>query len=318
MPRILVTGAAGFAGSHLVDALARTGAEVIAWARRAERLPDTDIHMQAVDLLDRRAVAEAMAAARPDVVYHCAGAAQSGSAWDRIGTTLETNVMGTAHLLEALRASAPRARVVVTGSALVYRPTSELLTEASAIGPVGPYAVSKLAQEMLALRAAADDLDVVVARSFNHIGPRQSPAFVASSVARQLALIEAGQSPPELLVGNLDASRDLTDVRDTVRAYIGLAAKGRRGEVYNVCSGRAVLIRDLVEALVQRTRVPVALVRDPARYRPVDVPVVVGSHARLSAETGWKPEIPLDRTLDDILDWWRRRTGASPARQAGT
>ncbi len=309
MPRILVTGAAGFAGSHLVDALAQTGADVIAWLRQPEHLADPRIRTQALDLLDRQAVIETMAAARPDVVYHCAGAAQAGSAWDRVGATLETNVMGTAHVLEALRASAPRARVVVTGSALVYRPTSALLTETSAIGPVGPYAVSKLAQEMLSLRATAD-LDIVVARAFNHIGPRQSPAFVASSVARQLALIEAGQSPPELLVGNLDASRDLTDVRDTVRAYIGLAAKGRRGEVYNVCTGRAVLIRDLVEALVARTRVPVAVVRDPARYRPVDVPVVVGSPARLSAETGWTPEIPLDRTLDDILDWWRRQTGA--------
>lgn len=316
MPRILVTGAAGFAGSHLVDALARTGEHVIAWSRRPERLSGTNIQTQGVDLLDRHAVAEAMAAARPDVVYHCAGAAQSGSAWDHIGATLETNVMGTAHLLDALRASAPRARVVVTGSALVYRPTSEVLTEGSAIGPAGPYAVSKLAQEMLCLRAAADDLDIVVARAFNHIGPRQSPAFVASSVARQLARIEAGQCPPELLVGNLDARRDLTDVRDTVRAYIGLAAKGRRGEVYNVCTGHAVVIRDLVEALVGRARVPVAIVQDPARYRPVDVPVVVGSPARLSAETGWTPDIPLDRTLDDILEWWRSQTGDS-ARHAG-
>lgn len=317
MRRFLVTGAAGFAGSHLVDALTRTGANVIAWSRRPQRLPDSGIETRGVDLLDRQAVAAAMAEARPDVVYHCAGAAQSGSAWARIGSTFETNVMGTAHLLDALRAAAPHARVVVTGSALVYRPSAEPLTETSPIGPAGPYAVSKLAQEMLSLRAAADDLDIVVARAFNHIGPRQSPAFVASSVARQLALIEAGQSPPELLVGNLEASRDLTDVRDTVRAYIGLAEKGRRGEVYNVCTGRAVVIRDLVDALVSRARVQVAVVPDPSRYRPVDVPVVVGSHARLTAETGWAPGIPLDRTLDDLLDWWRRQVAGSGAPQAG-
>ena len=310
MPRILVTGAAGFAGGHLLDALAPAGGDLTAWARRppgGAAVPGC--RWDAVDLLDRDAVLRAMTAARPDVVYHCAGVAQAGGAWDRIGQTLETNVVGTANLLAAIRRAAPGARVIVTGSALVYSPTTAILRESSPLGPAGPYAVSKLAQEMLALRAA-EDLDVVVARPFNHIGPRQSPAFVASSVARQLALAEAGRTPPELLVGNLEARRDLTDVRDTVRAYVALAGRGRRGEVYNVCTGRAVVIRDLVQGLAARTRVPVAIVHDPARYRPVDVPVVVGSAERLAAETGWQPAVPLDRTLDDLLEWWRQQVPA--------
>src|SRR5690606_22971585 len=134
--------------------------------------------------------------------------------------------------------------------------------------------------------------------------------FVASSVARQLALIEAGRTPPELLVGNLQARRDLTDVRDTVRAYVALAERGRRGEVYNVCTGRAVVIRALVQGLAARTRVPVAIVHAPARYRPVDVPVVVGSADRLAAETGWQRAVPLDRTLDDLVEWWRQQVPA--------
>ena len=310
--RALVTGAAGFAGSHLVAALEASGTSVVAWARRGGRRPPPGVEARwdAVDLLDGEAVRQALADARPDVIYHCAGAAQSGGAWDRIGQTFETTVGATARLLTAIRSVSPAARVLVTSSALVYRPSTGVLRESSPLAPAGPYAVSKLAQEMLALRAAADGLDLVVARPFNHIGPRQSAAFVASSVARQLALIEAGRAAPQLLVGNLEARRDLTDVRDTVRAYTCIAGRGTRGGVYNVCSGRAVVIRDLVQALASRSRVPVALVNDPARYRPVDVPVVMGSAERLFAESGWQPRIPLDKTLDDLLDWWRETVAA--------
>jgi GDP-4-dehydro-6-deoxy-D-mannose reductase len=160
---------------------------------------------------------------------------------------------------------------------------------------------------MLAGRAADRGLDVVIARPFNHIGPRQTAEFVASSVARQVALIERGQMPPALNVGNLSAERDFTDVRDVVRAYIAMAVVGARGDYFNVCSGRAVPIHDLVTGLVARSHVPIEIVVDPARFRPVDVPIVVGSAGKLRSVSGWTPEIPLDRTLDDLLDWWRAR-----------
>jgi GDP-4-dehydro-6-deoxy-D-mannose reductase len=159
----------------------------------------------------------------------------------------------------------------------------------------------------VALRAAEHDgLDVIVARAFNHIGPRQSPAFVASSLAKQIALIEAGRIDPTLFVGNLDPRRDLTDVRDTVRAYRALIDRGTRGLSYNVCRGEALSVRELIDALVAHARVPVKVVVDPERVRKVDIPVVLGSHARLTADTGWTPGVPLNQTLDDLLDYWRR------------
>lgn len=304
---VLVTGAGGFAGSHLIDLLGSRGATVTGWVHRALQPAATSapVIWHAVDLLDREAVARALERDRPSVIYHCAGVAQSSSAFDRIGVTFEVNVRGTANLLAGVERHTPGARLVVTSSALVYRHAAEPLHEGSPIGPAGPYAVSKLAQDTLAARAAARGLDVVVARPFNHIGPRQTADFVASSVARQVALIERGDMPPELRVGNLSARRDFSDVRDVVGAYVEMAEHAARGDCLNVCSGRAVAIHDLVHGLVARSRVPIEVVVDPARFHPVDVPVLVGSADRLRALTGWTARIPLDRTLDDLLDWWR-------------
>ena len=304
---MLVTGAAGFAGGHLVDLLAVTGASVTAWTHRPTARPPTQARAtwQSVDLLDRQAVDGALAAIEPSVIYHCAGVAQSASAGNRIGATFEVNVRGTANLLAAIERHAPDARVVVTSSALIYKHGADAHREDSPIGPAGPYAVSKLAQDTLAARAAQRGLDVVVARPFNHIGPRQSADFVASSVARQVALIERGHTPAELRVGNLSAARDFTDVRDVVRAYMAMAGHATRGDHFNVCSGRAVPIHELVHGLVARSRVPIEIVVDPARFHPVDAPVLLGSGQKLRHATGWTPEIPLDRTLDDLLDWWR-------------
>jgi GDP-4-dehydro-6-deoxy-D-mannose reductase len=307
---VLVTGASGFAGSHLLDLLETSGARLIAWSHRGghhkpDAAPGT---WRAIDILDAAEVERAVAEAAPDVVYHLAGDAQSGGSWDRLGATFAVNVRGTQHLLSAVARHAPSARVVVTSSALVYRPDDSPIGEDSAVKPESPYAVSKLAQETLALRAATlDGLDIVVARPFNHIGPRQSPAFIAASVARQLALIEAGRAEGQLRVGNLEAERDLTDVRDTVRAYQAIASKGPAGTVYNVCRGEGLRMKDLVQALVDRTRGPVEIVIDPARFRSIDVPRLVGANNRLRIETGWSPGISLDRTLDDLLEYWRQR-----------
>lgn len=307
---VLVTGAAGFAGSHLLDLLAGDDQPIVAWSRRGTPGPATGgerCTWRSVDVTIAAEVDRAIAESRPRLIYHCAGDAQSNRDAARVGTTLEVNVRGTQHVLDATRRHAGDARVIVTGSAMVYKPSPAPLTEDSAIAPAGGYPFSKLAQETLALRAARHDgLDVIVARAFNHIGPRQSPAFVASSVAQQIARIEAGRVEPRLLVGNLEARRDLADVRDTVRAYRALADRGVAGTAYNVCRGEAPMIRSLVEGLVARARVPVAIVVDPARLRPVDVPVLVGSHDRITAATGWRPEIPLEQTLDDLLSWWRQ------------
>jgi GDP-4-dehydro-6-deoxy-D-mannose reductase len=305
---VLVTGAAGFAGSHLVDLLVASGDEVVGWSHRGGRAPASmnGARWDAVDLLDADEVERAIGALRPAVIYHCAGRAATGGAWAQVGHTFAVNVRGTLNLLAAVERHAADARVVVTSSALVYHRSDAPIDESTPLGPEGPYAVSKFAQDRLAA-SFAGRVQVVVARPFNHIGPRQTADFLASAVAQQVAEIERGVRAREVRVGNLSAKRDFTDVRDVVAAYRQLAASGSAGEVYNVCSGRAVAAQTLVDGLIARARVPVAVVTDPARFRPVDVPVVVGSAARLNALTGWKPVIDLQQTLDDLLDWWRHR-----------
>lgn len=292
---VLVTGAGGFAGSHLVEHLTASH-RVVGWTR------------QTVDLLDRDRVRAAIRDLRPAQIYHCAGVPQVAESWRDTAQPLAGNVLATEHLLDALRRENVRCRVLVTGSATVYAPSAVPISETDPIAPASPYAISKLAQEQLALRAIQEDgLDVVVTRSFNHTGPRQTPAFVAPSMARQIALIERGALEPVIKVGNLDAQRDVTDVRDVVRAYAALMQSGETGIVYNVASGVARPIRAILDALVSRSRVPVRIEIDPARMRPNDVPIVVGNFSRLNASTGWRPEIPFDGMLDDLLSYWRER-----------
>ena len=303
---ILVTGAAGFAGSHLVDLLGGSGADVIAWHRPggSPAQPRAGVRWDAVDLLDQAQVRTAIDRARPDAVYHCAGAAHVGRAWDSTASTLATNVRGTHHVLRALELSGSRARVFVPSSALVYDASNEPLTEDHPLLPSNPYGVSKLAQEMLAVKSNPA-LAVTIARPFNHFGPRQDPYFVASGFARRIADIERGQWAPEISVGNLDARRDLMDVRDTVRAYQLILERGQPGRPYNVCSGHAITIRELLDRLIERARVPVNVKVDPARYRPNDTPLLLGDASRVRDELGWRAEIPIERTLDDLLEYWR-------------
>ena len=234
MKSVLVTGARGFAGRYLVEHLEQIGSAVTGWGR------------EHVDLLDRRAVAHAIAALRPDVVYHCAGAAHVGESFSNVADTLAANVLGTQHLLDALRQAGVSARVLITGSSLVYRQSTRALNEEDPTGPATPYAVSKLAQEMLGQRGIKEDgQQVLLTRPFNHTGPRQRPTYAAPAFAQQIALIEKGRVRPEIVVGNLDASRDLHDVRDTVRAYTTVVDRGEPGRIYNVCAGQAYKIRDV-------------------------------------------------------------------------
>lgn len=299
----LVTGATGFAGSHLLDRLGADGSRVHAWGHRGTPgAAAPSVSWTAVDLLDRAAVVEALQAARPSIIYHCAGLAHLQDAWREPARALRVNVMGTHNLFEAARDAGLSCGILVTGSAQIYRPGSAAATEDDPISPANPYAVSKLAQEMT---AAASPLTSWLARPFNHVGPRQSPAFATSAFAQQIAEIEAGRREPVLRVGNLDALRDTTDVRDTVRAYQAIAAGGRPRRPYNVCSGRAHSMRQLLDILLSLARVRVRVEVDPARLRPSDTPVILGSHARLTADTGWTPVIPIEQTMSDLLEYWR-------------
>lgn len=303
----LVTGATGFAGRHLVEHLLDRESRVAAWGHHGGRdLPasrDSGVAWSSVDLLDVEAVTRELSTLRPSAIFHCAGIADVHSAWRASTPALRVNAMGTHYLLEAVRRNALDIPVLVVGSALVYRSSTEAIDEESPIGPSTPYGTSKLAQELAALRASW--CQVFLCRPFNHAGPRQSDGYVTSSFARQIAEIEAGLREPVLEVGNLESMRDITDVRDTVRAYDLIVRRGQPGRPYNVCSGRAYRIGDLLTMLVARARVAIRVQTDPARLRPSDTPVVLGSFARLEAETGWRPLIPIEQTLGDLLDYWR-------------
>jgi GDP-4-dehydro-6-deoxy-D-mannose reductase len=310
-PTVLITGAAGFAGSHLLDLLGDDDVRVVAL-----RKPGIGAETQAaypavewveIDLLDRESVRRTVAELAPAAIYHLAGSPHVGQSWKAATETLSVNVLGTHHLLEGLRAEGLHSRVVVPSSAYVYRPAERALTEDDPVESTNPYAISKIATELAAARASRrDGIPVVVARSFNHIGPRQNPSFFASGVARQVALIEAGRIDPAIRVGNLESRRDITDVRDTVRAYRALAERGTPGQAYNVCSGQAHTMRDLLDGLVALARVRVSVEPDPERFRPNDTPLLLGDPSRIRRDVGWQPLIPIAQTLRALLDYWRQ------------
>ena len=272
------------------------------------------IRWETVDLLDRSAVGVALERCRPDLVYHLAGVAGVHGSWHHSLATLEGNVRGTLHLLDGIEQRGHGTKVLLPGSALVYKPSSSAITEEHALGPVSPYGLSKLAQEMLGRHACRGRLQVLLTRSFTHLGPAQDPTFAASSFAYQIARIEGGYQQPVLKVGSLGSRRDLTDVRDTVRAYVALMAHCVAGRPYNVCTGRSHLIGDVLDHLIALSRVRINRETDHTRLRPKDNPLLVGDPRRIAMDTGWKAEIPLKRTLQDLLDYWRNvvRTGWRP------
>ena len=307
-PSTLITGAAGFAGRHLLAHLKtrQPAGRIFAWSRRPPVEPDPAVEWRQVDITDRAAVSRTIVDTRPDRIVHLAGAPHVGQSWQDAATPLKTNVMGTHHLLEALRLFHPNCRVLVVTSAMVYRVSDASLDEEAALGPSSPYGFSKLAQDQLALAAAREDhLDVVVARPFNHAGPGQDPGFFLSSFAKQIALIEAGRLPAQLRVGNLDAERDVTDVRDVVEGYVRLLESGVTGRAYNISSDEAHRIGDLLDRLIRLARVPITRQIDPERLRPSDAPRLVGNSRRIRTELGWKPRRTTDAVLTDTLEYWR-------------
>ena len=295
--RALVTGARGFVGSWLTAHLVESGDEVVGIDHE-------------VEITDGEAVRAAMVEAAPDVVYHLAALASVGGSWADPSEVLRVNAHGTLQVLEAARSCDHPPRVLVTSSAEVYGAVPEQLlpvTEDAPLAPVTPYAASKVAAEYLGVQAhLAYGLPVLRMRPFNHVGPGQSSAFVVSALAERI--VEARRNgAPSIVTGNLTARRDLTDVRDVVRAYRLLAERGVAGEVYNVCSGRDVAIAEVARQMQLLAGVDLEFELDPALARPVDVPVVRGDYGKLHAATGWEPRVSLERTLQDVLDQWSQR-----------
>ena len=292
----LVTGGGGFAGAHLIQQLAHAGRTPAAPARSE------------LDLLDAEAVRRGVGQARPDAVFHLAAFSSPRRSWEHPDEALLTNIQMTLNVLEAVRTQAPGAALVLVGSGQAYGNAGLLpVTEEAPLEPLSPYAVSKAACDMLGRQyAVAHAMHVVRLRPFNHAGPGQADEYVLGSLASQVAAAELrGASEAVLRTGDTASARDFTDVRDVVRAYV-LAAEAEAG-AYNVCSGRRTTIGELIDLLDAEAHVPVRHEVDPQRLRTHDAGGICGSHGRLTAATGWKPEIPLEQTVRDTLAWWRRR-----------
>ena len=321
MRRVLVTGVTGFAGSHLVDYMAERGdAEIWGiqrWRSRTENIEHLRGSMKLVecDLRDAESTRDTIEQIKPDWIFHLAAQSFVPTSWKAPTESLTTNVLGQLHLFEACRRLGLKPRIQVACSSEEYGMVHEdelPIRETNPLRPLSPYAVSKVAQDMLGYQGWMSwKIDCVRTRGFNHEGPRRGPVFVASDFAKQIADIERGLKPPVIHVGNLEARRDFTDVRDMVRAYWLALEKCEGGEVYNICSGKAWRIRDVLDLLLGMTKQKIEVREDPARLRPSDVPVLLGDHSKFTDRTGWKPSIPFEQTLKDMLEFWRR---AEPAR----
>ena len=309
----LVTGIAGFAGSHLAECLLNAGREVAGLALPGEDLSRLNsvrdrIDLRLADITDAGALERALEGLEPAYVFHLAALASVPQSFAQADAALRVNTLGTLNLLEAFK-SRRLSRFVYISSADVYgfvRADEVPVRETHRLKPSNPYAASKAAAEVVCTQYwRTFAVPVVILRPFNHTGPRQGPGFAPSDFARAISRIEKGLEAPRLTVGNLDSQRDYSDVRDVVRAYRDAAECCEPGEVYNISSGQATRIADLLSVLVSDARIDIEVVRDPAKARPSDTPVVVGDHSKFSRRTGWQPQIPFVDTLRNLLDWWR-------------
>lgn len=319
--KVLITGVTGFAGSHLAElALKKPDVKVCGTVRTRSRL-DNILHLMPqlelieCDLRDPFAVRELIAEVAPDRIFHLAAQSFVPASWVAPEETLTTNILCELNILEAVRQLRLDTRIQIACSSeeygLVY-PDEVPINENNPLRPLSPYGVSKVAQDLLAYQYHVSfGIYTVRTRAFNHTGPRRGEVFVTSNFCKQVAEIEAGIRPPVLYCGNLETKRDFTDVRDMVRAYWLALEKGEPGEVYVVASGKAYTIREVLDIILANAKCNIRVEVDPKRLRPSDVPVLVGDATKFRTLTGWQPQIPLERTLGDLLDFWR----AAVARQ---
>ncbi len=319
--KILITGVTGFVGSHLAEYCLSLDQQVevigtCRWRSRRENIEHLEdaINLYECDLRDASSVKTLLADIQPERIFHLAAQSYVPSSWNSPGETITTNVIGQLNIFEAMRETNSTASIQIAGSSEEYglvHPEEAPITEKNPLRPLSPYAVSKVAQDMLAYQYFQSyGLRVVRTRAFNHTGPRRGDVFVTSNFAKQIAEIEAGQRPPVIHVGDLNPKRDFTDVRDIVRAYWLSLEHCSLGEVYNVASGKAYRIKEVLEILLDNSGQDIEVVEDPERLRPSDVPLLLGDNSRFCKATGWSPEIPFEQTAKDLLDYWRERTPA--------
>ena len=314
--KVLITGITGFAGSHLAEYALSKGTEVygsMRWRSKTENIEHIKdkINLIECDLKDLSSVNALIEISKPDYIFHLAAQSFVHTSWHAPAETLSTNVLCQVNLLEAVRHKRIDPIIQIAGSSeeygLVYE--NEIpVKETNPLRPLSPYAVSKVAQDLLGYQYHKSfGLKIVRTRGFNHTGPRRGEVFVSSNFAKQIAEIEKGKNESVVKVGNLEAKRDFTDVRDMVKGYWLALENGKPGEVYNICSGKAWTIREVLDILLSKSKVSAKVEQDPERLRPSDVPILCGDNSKFSQETGWQPEIPFDKTLEDLLNYWRDR-----------
>lgn len=316
---ILITGATGFVGSHLIEYILENKKNTVYGTKRRRsdmsNVQETKDKIEWIDtdLTDSHSVYNALKISSPDKIFHLAAQSFVPTSWNAPQETVITNVIGTINLFESIRQLNLDPKIHIAGSSEEYGlvKTDEIpISESNPLRPLSPYGVSKVAQELFAQQYHKSyGMKTVTTRAFNHTGPRRGELFVTSNFAKQIVEIEKGIKKPIIHVGNLNAQRDFTDVRDIVRAYWISLDKCRYGESYNVCSEKSTTIKKILETLIKYSNVNVEVKQDPTRMRPSDVELLVGDCTKFKKETGWKPEISLDKTLNDLLDYWRSHTG---------
>jgi len=314
--RALITGITGFAGSHLAEFILSNHPDVevygiMRWRSRTENIEAIEQRVKLVecDLRDATSVKTLLGRVRPDMVFHLAAQSYVPSSWNAPGESLTTNIIGQLNIFEAVRELKIEPWIQIACSSEEYGLVKEdelPIKETNPLRPLSPYAVSKVGQDYLGYQYHMSfGLKVVRTRGFNHDGPRRGDVFVSSNFAKQLVEVEKGKRPAVIHVGNLEARRDFSDVRDIVRGYWLSLERCEAGEVYNLCSGKAYSIQEVLDRLIELSGAKVKIEQDPARLRPSDVPVLIGDCTKFREVTGWKPEIPYDKTLADMLDYWR-------------
>lgn len=305
--RALITGVDGFVGYYLSKHLIEQGDEVIGTTILPDYSNDA-IEVQQMNLLDVNNVRDVLSTVQPEVIYHLAGQSAVGLSWDKPALTIDINVKGTLHLLDTVRQYIPNTKLLLIGSSDQYGPIQKEecpINELRPLNPVSPYGVSKMAQEQMAqLYVKAYGMNIIMVRAFNHMGPKQGKNFVVADFASKIAEIEKGASPI-IEVGNLEAYRDFTDVRDIVRGYRLLMEKGHIGEIYNIGSGNPIKVRRILDILIGLSNLPIEVRIDKNKLRPIDVPLVQCDNTKIKNHTGWKIVNEIDQTLEDTLNYWR-------------
>jgi GDP-4-dehydro-6-deoxy-D-mannose reductase len=310
--KIFITGATGFVGRHLINLLKSPEYKIYGTSFPEKPGPDDKKkNIVYLDIKSEEEISEAVKKAQPDWIFHLAAISKVKYSWEKRRETMETNVMGTFYVIEAVRKFVPQARVLFVSSSDVYGTLlviKKALREEDIFHVTSPYAFTKVTGEILSkFYAQFEGINIIIARSFPHTGPGQSSDFVCSDWACQIARIEKGLAEPIIKVGDIRVKRDFLDVRDVVKAYLLLMKKGKKGEVYNVCSGKLVSLRKILDILLSYSSKKIKVKVDPQKKRKIDIPCLLGDNNKIERETSWKPEIPIEKTLLDLLEYWRQR-----------